>query len=916
MPSFVIDFSPWNEIQLTKRNTMSYKSPIRIIIISLFIVGLSNSVIVGQNLAGFDVKTDKLDNSIITNKINFNGYTNYWHDTYTNWFRYGNLFKIAMPEVQSTILQSKVDIADDLGLPGLVMQEGFISNLFANSYKTLENPDANQLQSAVQGGNTLVITNPTTEVGRMLEEKATSAFEWTKTLGSHQFKTINLEPVKAFYLVNGSKTLFIISSTSPEQIKKLQELIKNAKEVVDKYQLHKGLFGASSLLKSVTIQQGHPLEVIGIGMNEGNSWFIFDGYMDFLAQKELEDWVKEINLPIVAEVGFSPIYGCTDYEGLQVQDMPTRESWIEYAKKKNGYVFHRVYDPGSENYKYDGVIVNEGNKEQIDNEDVPFINPTGYLSGNLTSSMVLFIEKGKPLSNKTIWDAIINRKEVAVLKNAVFMGPAKYRHTIGLLYLDKDYLENYYNDKLDLKAEVDKYNLIVTVKNYHPASVSGKLEVITSSSVKVNNLPGNITLQSGEEKQFSIPLEPDKNAMGKTNPVAVNFISGEKTKKTLAMLDLPPAISAHQLLYAHAPEVTYPVTIHNFTEKSSFPVEVSVFKKGDTRKAIHTQKKTYQVGTASFQEQTFQLKVTPGNYIVRTSALDVVSETQLGVGKAEGKPYVYEIDLNGDGINEYRMENDSVQITLLRTGARVIEYIIKSKNDNVFYKGWPEKVDDHRRPYRMRGYYPYGGFEDFLGQGSMEMHRVYNAKITKQEGDYVQVEMDAEYYGNTIKKIFTLYGNTPLVEVRFALVFKDKDANVLGPQPILELGEVHGTEDVFTIPTMDGWKEFRKKTEDHYGQAFQIQEGWNAGYDTKEDIGFVGAFPVEQPIFLHMWMNLPHNRDAPHTYAEFQPWTPIIQKSTMYFSYYLWAEGGDWKNSLEELRKRNLISVRKANNDK
>lgn len=868
-------------------------------------------VVHGQNVSDFQTTSQQSVNSVITNRIDFNGYTNHWHDTYTNWFRYGNLFKIAMPDVKSTILQSKIDVAEDLGLPGLLMQEGFISNLFISQYRILENPVADELDRETKKGDVLVVTDPSTSVGRNLEEKAASLFEWVKEVDSHQLKATDLKPLKAFYMINGSKKLFVISSSSSEQVKLFLEQIKTAKEVIEKYRMHKGFFGVSSLLKSVTIEQGHPLEIMGLGMNEGNSWFIFDGYMDFLAQKDIEGWVKEIDLPVVAEVGFSPVYGCKDYKDLQVQDMPGREPWIDFAKKKGGYVFRRVYDPGAENYQYDGVIANAGNKEQIDNEDVPFINTTGYLSGNLTSSMVLFIEKDKPLTNETLWEAILSRKEVAVLGKAMFMGPAKYRHTVGLLYLDKNYLEDYYYDQLDLKAEVDSYSLLVTVKNYNASPVTGKFDIITSHAIAVANLPGSITLQGGEEKQFKIPLQPGKEAMGRTNPVAVNFVSGEKTKKTLAMLDLPPAISTHQLLYSHAPEVTYPVTVHNYTKKSSFPVEVSVYKKDNTKKAVYSQTKTFQAGTASWEEQIFKLNVTPGEYIVRTNAIGLTAETQLGVGKAEGKPYLYEVDLDGDGINEYRMENDSVQITLLTTGARVIEYIIKSKNDNVFFKGWPGKTADHRRPYRMRGYYPYGGFEDFLGQASMETHRVYDAKITKAEGDYVQVEMEAGYYGNIIKKIFTLYGNTPLVEVRFALVFKDKDANVLGPQPILELGKVHGTEDVFTVLTTKGQKEYRMNTDNYYGRAIEVQEGWHAGYDTKENIAFIGAFPVEQPIFLHMWMNLPHNGDAPHSYVEFQPWTPIIQQSTMYFTYYLWAEGGDWKKSLEALRKRNLISIRK-----
>jgi hypothetical protein len=298
---------------------------------------------------------------------------------------------------------------------------------------------------------------------------------------------------------------------------------------------------------------------------------------------------------------------------------------------------------------------------------------------------------------------------------------------------------------------------------------------------------------------------------------------------------------------------------------------------------------------------------------VRVNALGTTTEGQLGVGKAEGRPYVYEVDLNSDGINEYRMENDSVQVILLRTGARVIEYIIKSRNDNVFFKAWPEKAENHKSPYRKRRYYPYGGFEDFLGQASMETHRVYDARIVQKEGDFVQVEMETDYFGNHLKKIFTLYGNSPLLEVRFELNFKNREANVLGPQPILELGKNHGTEDVFTVPTMEGLKEYRMRPEEYYGQAIDVAEGWNAGYDTMEDISFVGAFPVSQPHFLHMWMNHPRNTDAPHYYVEFQPWTPIIQKSKMYFSYYLWGSAGTWQNGVNELRERNLITKRNNN---
>ena len=202
------------------------------------------------------------------------------------------------------------------------------------------------------------------------------------------------------------------------------------------------------------------------------------------------------------------------------------------------------------------------------------------------------------------------------------------------------------------------------------------------------------------------------------------------------------------------------------------------------------------------------------------------------------------IDVNGDGLMEYRLENDKVKVTLLAIGARVIEYIVKEKNDNVLFKLWPEKEATDRRPFRERGFYPYGGFEDFLGQASIETHKIYDAAIVKNGGTSASVRMWADYYGNRLEKVFTLDGASPLLEVRFALEFHNPELNMIGPQPILALGEKHWTEDVFVIPAKTGRREVRMRPEEYFGEALFLEEGWNAGRDTVEDVSFVGAFPV------------------------------------------------------------------------
>jgi hypothetical protein len=851
------------------------------------------------------------DQHSIANDFRFNGYTNYWHDLYRNWIRHGNLFKLTVPDVPLTIAQGKVDIASDIGISGLELQEGFVQGLLSAPYALLDQPSLSQIAGSSSSGNILVLVSPDSDAGKKLLEKLPEDSRRAR-LSSHQFSAVAFIPVKAFVLESGSRKIFVVSSASEELRNRLVNLIDDTKAILSRYDLRRGWFGAETLLKSVTCTPGHPLEVIGKGMNEGNTWFNFSGYMDFLAQEELKGWIEKVNLPIAVDVGFDPVYGCRDYEGLQVQSMFTKDSWINFAREKGGYVFRQVFDTLADPYHYDGYIAGEGNKEHIDRENVPFVTRTGSLYEGAVPCMVLFMEKGRRLDNSAVWEAILDRREVAVLDQGKMMGPARFRNPLQLLLLDRVYLEEYFGDRISLEARVTEgYHLVISLKNHYPVPVTGSLEIVLPPELKtVSPDPVSVNLPAGSEKDISIPLQPLSAAMDNANPVAVHFSWNSQKKSTLTLLDLPPAISLHRLMYGHAPKVTFPVTVHNFTGASSFPVKLEVTDPKNTGKVVFASTRTCAVGTAAFQDMVFELEVPAGHYQVKVSALGVENTGQLGVGKAMGKVLLHELDLNSDGVMEYRMENDSVQVTLLATGARVIEYIVRSRNDNILFKLWPEKAVDDKRAFRKRGYYPYGGFEDFLGQGSMETHKVYDAEVLKKEGDYVQVKMWADYFGNRLEKTFTLYGNSPLLEVRFALTFKNPEANVLGPQPILEIGERHWTEDVFVIPEEDGLHEYRMMPERYYGRVFFMREGWNAGYDTAEDITFVGAFPVTEPLFLHMWMNHPVNSDAHHYYAEFQPWTPIYQKSTMYFSYFIWGAGGPWQNGVRALRDRNLISTR------
>ncbi|MCX6576119.1 MAG: hypothetical protein NTV82_06975 [Candidatus Aminicenantes bacterium] len=849
----------------------------------------------------------------------FNGYTKYWHSIYWTWHQYANLYQISVPDVMKSFLQSKVDIAEELGVPGLCLDEGFLDGLLSAPYQELDAPTLAGIEKALSESklNLLIHTTLSSGAGMWIGKAVRRAPTAWKMLKSHQANAEDFREVRASVLENGTRRLFVVFADDPDSAARMKKLIRDVVDVISHFDMHRGWFATGTLLHSVTCFPGHPLEVIAKGMSQGNDWFTFNGYMDFLLQGQLPEWLSRVGLEIVADVGtgkathsFGTLgFGCSNWDGLKIQDTPSEEEWIKFVKERGGYMFRPVFAPECNPYKYDGYIAMEGNKKQIDNEDVPFILPTGFIREDAPPCMVLFTDKGTPFNREAMYKAILERREVGVLPQGKMLGPGRFRNVLQMLLLDRFFLENTFGDQIQIQTEFNGYVLSVSVTNLRGTPVSGTIVVKAAPELGIQgDLRVPVTMaQANQGRTYRI--QPTLAAMGKTNPILVQFEWEGRTKRTLAVLDLPRAISAHQLLYGQSPEVVYPVSLHNFSDEYSIPVTIKVFRKGEPNRRAYETKRNCLIPPGGFRETIFHLPLSPGSYQVCVQALGTENWSQLGVEAAAGAPRAYAIDLNKDGLNEYRLENDKVQVTLLAIGARVIEYIVKEKNDNIFFKLWPEKEwATDKRPFRDRGFYPYGGFEDFLGQASMETHKVYEAELVKKSGSYVQVKMSADYYGNKLEKIFTLYGDSPLVEVRFALNFRNPEANMLGPQPILELGRRHWTEDVFIVPGLNGLEEYRMRPEEYFGKVILLKEGWNAGYDTAEDIAFVGAFPVGEPEFLHMWMNHPSNGESNHYYAEFQPWVPIYQKTIRYFSYYLWGAAGPWEKGLEELKRRNPVT--------
>ena len=135
--------------------------------ISVLIVLLSlPTVLISQ-----EKSPDFLDEFIIKTPGQFNGYTNYWHNVFWEWQQYGNLFQLSVPDVARTIAQSKVDTAEELGIPGLIMQEGFLAALLAGPVQELDNPSPDEVEKTLGESNLLVYVETASGLGKRLSGK-------------------------------------------------------------------------------------------------------------------------------------------------------------------------------------------------------------------------------------------------------------------------------------------------------------------------------------------------------------------------------------------------------------------------------------------------------------------------------------------------------------------------------------------------------------------------------------------------------------------------------------------------------------------------------------------------------------------------------------------------------------------------
>ena len=314
--------------------------------------------------------------------------------------------------------------------------------------------------------------------------------------------------------------------------------------------------------------------------------------------------------------------------------------------------------------------------------------------------------------------------------------------------------------------------------------------------------------------------------------------------------------------------ITYPVTIYNYTDEK-VQVRLKVFA-AQTHKPVLVDRISLDVPRWHKTISHFKLSLEAGKYITKVVALGDSAQGKISIKSQKGQVSVHEEDMNDDGIPEIVLENSKIRATILLFGGRVIEYIVKSRNENLLFKLWPEKPPWADQPRGVRAFYLYGGLEEFIGYPYIGGHIVFKYEILKQQGNYARVRVWANIHGSKIEKTITLFGDSEVLEVRYALNNMAPNIHVIGINPLIEIGPSTGPEDVYYFPAT----KLEKRSpvlERYYGDIFFLKEGWSAGHDTEMDISLIVGYPVNDAMFMHLWNNHPNNTPTPYFYTELQP---------------------------------------------
>jgi hypothetical protein len=839
-------------------------------------------------------------NAIQTTPFAFDGYTNHWKKEAWNWHSARGLFLTSKPTPQSEIWAMESEVGKQFLIEELWIEPGFLKELSGAAVKKLNSPSREELEAALSDGDVLVSLIDRDPLATSFLNKLPEEFQFRRN--------------RAFLLRDGSRRVFVLASHSKDELRRLQECIDRAVEVVRKYDLYRGMPGISTNFLHITPGNRHnPFALVDTALGLGCSWLTVKGFNDWM----LPDPVNEA----LAEIGFSFPFVSGQYVtggvlcGMEnypdVQDN-TVEECLDWAEEKGGYYFASLAEADNESAtRFHGYILASPSEQgRIEELDAPFVTQAGDIGSGVPPTMVVFLDKGTPLTQTSLMEAILAKRAVGVFGQGKLAGPPELRDALRILLLERVCLEEALEGPVGLDAVIQDRTLGVTLRNLTSLPVRGNLRFQTGETVTLvrGDAPEPVELDPNEARILTFPLHFTPEASGRDNLVGVVFAGEDSETRALAHVDLPKAVEMHPLILDAPGEVAYPITVSNYTDETKVTLKVLVTRAGDNE-SVFSIERDLEIPPGKNMRPQVSIPLEPGDYLARATAIGVTTSGQVAIRAQTGTATAREEDLDGDGVPEIVMENDRIRATVLLFGGRVIEYIVKNRDENLLFKLWPEKPPRDGEVGGTRSFYPYGGLEEFTGYPYIGGHIVFKHEIVQASGPYVRVRVWANIHGSKIEKTVTLFAGNPVLEVRYAMDEVTPTLNVIGINPLFQVGPSTGPEDRYYFPEEELVETIPEK-ERYYGRAVFPKEGWAAGYDTEMDISLAIGYPVDDAIYLHLWNNHPDNTPTPYYYTEIQPWLELKHGTTTYFSYYLYGQEGLWKPLVEDFKALGLLTER------
>ena len=813
------------------------------------------------------------------------------------WARAFGVVGESLPDLDGVLENIRLQLEEDLGVEGLWVEKGFINDLSKTGcFEELNFPKINDLEIYKRQNKAFLI---------LLDENPEILSHYEKMIPEDALTS----EVKAFR----DQNLFIVMSRRREKSLEFLDLVKETLKVINEYHFYKGWPGYPSAYYAISTRVENPLDVVSKAFRERCRWVLFCGYHDSLALNAARKFMEELNIPILLSAGQLSSDGKAVMYRMPVypnpQDSPL-EYCIKYVKEGNGLIFIRYYavDHAIKEGDFDGYLISRYEGDLVNKLDKPFIIMYEGDVRDYPPSMVLLIRKNEEISEETLFKAILDRRAIAIFPCGKIFGPSILSKVLKMLIVERDYLEEAFCEDVDLEAFFDGDRLKICLSNLSEKMLVGEININASSAIKLETREIKVSLKPGEEIEKSVPVTFTSASVSRENIAVVSFAWLGKKIYALAHKYIPEVVSTYSILYSDVGEINIPFSIYNYTSGQLFDAKIEVWRNSEL-----LDRKSFSVDVPRWSQKQFETKISlnePGEYTIKISALGFEKAMKMIAFRDEGGYVkVRKVDYDKDGLDEIVMENEFVKVTILPIGGRVIEYILKNRNENIFFVIWPKKPDDWKRPGRKADYWPYGGLEEFLSYPTFDGHAVFECSIEEKGPKKVRVKARANVRGNFVEKIFTLHAGSPILEVRYRLNVKP-EINVLGVNPLLELGRLSDTQDIYYFPAERGIEERRVLCTRLYGECFYQSEGWAAGYDTVEDISVVMGFDADQPFLIHLWQNTPDNPASHHYYVEVQPWVKLDPNVDNYFTYYIMGYDGHWKEALEYFRKVGLLTKR------